>query len=174
MTRTTIWTALFLLATVSTAIAHGAALKTNAESVAAGEALALTGVDFHADETVRLALVGALNEYALLEVTADSEGSFSLEVPIPADARPGQYRLVAFSLDGDEEAALDLPITAAAHEEMASGDMAEHGSDAPIATADEISIQRSYSAAGWGVMGLAIGLAGGLGLGLARTRKSAT
>ena len=37
----------------------------------------------------------------------------------------------------------------------------------------EITIQRSYSGAGWGVMGALIGLAGGLGLGLARTRGSA-
>ena len=184
MKRTTLWTALFLLATVSTAIAHGAALKTNAQSVAAGGVLHLTGVDFHEDATVRLTLVGVLNEYALVDATADSEGGFSIEVPIPADAKPGQYRVVAV-VDGEEEAALDMPITAAAsaemasgdmdqQEEMASGDMDDHGSDAPMAMVDEITIQRSYSGAGWGVMGAVIGLAGGLGLGLTRTRKSAT
>ncbi len=176
MNRTTMWTALFLLGTASTALAHGASIKAGAESGTAGGALHLTGAEFHADIVVRLALVGVLDEYELAEVTADSEGSFSLEVTIPQAAKAGQYRVVAF-VDGEEEAAIEIPIMAAVKEMVAveeedvSRDMAQHGSDVPLATIDEITIQRSYSGVGWGVMGVVIGLAGGLGLGLARTRE---
>lgn len=174
MKRTPLWTALLLLGTASAAVAHGASMKANAESAAAGGALVLTGTDFHADAVIRLALIGVLDEYELVEVTADTAGGFSHEIEIPAGVRPGQYRLVAFSAEGDEEAALDLSITAAStHEQMVPESMAEHGDEAPMATVAEISIERSYSSAGWGVIGGIIGLAAGLGLGLTRRRNRA-
>lgn len=153
--------------------AHGdATLESSAASVRVGEALALSGSLFVPGEAHRLVLRGTMSEYELGEVTAGSDSTFTRRLSIPADVRPGQYRLVAIAPDGDEVATLDLPVLAAERSSgsgaaAATGD--ETGSPAGTeARADEIEIQRSRAGLEWGVIGLVIGLAGGLGLGLIR------
>ena len=165
-----------LLGTVFLTIAavHGAALKSTATAVEAGTELALEGTGFHADQTVTLALLGALNEYTLRDVTVDAEGAFTLGIAVPRDVRPGQYLLLALS--GEEldvrEAVMDLAVmaasevvaTAESHDEAGGHNEAMDSG----ATAEEMTIARATSGAGWLVIGLLIGLAGGAGVTLLR------
>ena len=164
------------LVAVLMAAVHGAVLKSTLESVEAGQALPLVGADFHGGMTVSLVLVGVFDEHPLGEATANDEGRFSVELTIPADARPGEYQVVAYEPSGERATALDITVLAASasavaepsHEEGAGHDEAE----ASAARADDMIIERSMSGAGWGVVGLMIGLAGGLGMVLLRGAPS--
>lgn len=144
-----------------------AVLESSASAVPAGGALDLQGRDFAAGESYALRLLGALREYDLGEVEPAADGTFSLRLAIPGDVVPGSYQLVAVAPDGDVSARLDLVILDAA----AAGDAhAAHGAPGrPVARDDDIRIDRSRSGAEWGVLGLLIGLAAGLGIGLFRT-----
>lgn len=169
-----------LLAGPAEAAVHGeATLESSAPTAPAGGSITLSGSLFVPGEAHRLVLRGTLDDYELGEVTAASDSTFTREIRIPAGARPGQYRLVAIAPDGDEVATLDLPVLAAAgRPAAASGEPAAGGSDpgtptaaagpSPEARADEMPIERSRAGVEWGVIGLVIGLAGGLGLGLVR------
>ncbi|NIP60329.1 MAG: hypothetical protein GWN71_34290 [Gammaproteobacteria bacterium] len=156
--------------------AHGeATLESPSSSATAGSALTLNGKGFAPGQAHRIVLRGTLDEHDLAEVTAASDSTFTLEASIPADLRSGQYRLVAIAPDGDEVATLDMPVTAAARPEArdehaeGSGDTPGGGSSAePRARAEEIRIERSRAGLEWGAIGLVIGLAGGLGVGLIR------
>ncbi len=168
----------FLLALVGVSIAAvhpEAVLKSSQSAVEAGGDLQLIGEEFGNGGTFTLVLLGALNEYALGDVEADDKGTFSIDLDIPENVRPGQYQLVAYAPDGDRVATLDVSVTAA------SPAAAEQGHDEPVehdetmasgATAEEMIIQRSTTGAGWGVIGLVIGLAGGFGLALVRGAPS--
>ncbi len=150
-----------------------AVLTAAAASVAASGTLELTGAEFGADETYRLVLRGVLDEHALGEVKVDSTGTFTLQVTVPRSARPGGYQVVAIAPDGDVVARVDLTVTAApaAGTESAAGpgpamDHAGMPGMDQGARADEIEIARDRSGIEWLVIGLAVGLAGGLGIGL--------
>jgi len=154
-----------------------ATLRAARAAVAAGTALPVTGENFAANGKVLLALRGALGEYRLVEVTATGEGTLSVSLHIPAEVRPGRYQLVALADDGDVVARLELTL-----EPPAAGSAVESGSGAEddpapgqmagqhdrMARADELPIQRSRNGLEWGIIGLVVGLAGGLGLGLLR------
>lgn len=164
---------LALLAFVTAeAAAHGeATLKSPVESVAAGASLTLDGDDFEPSEANRLILRGALQDYELGTASASADSTFTVQVVVPGDVRPGQYRVVAVAPDGDEVATLDMMVTAAS---PAGGEGREHAEPAPAgaahasaeARADDIVVERNRSGVEWGVIGLFIGLAGGLGVGL--------
>lgn len=153
--------------------AHGeATLESPSSSVAAGGSLTLNGAGFAPGQVHRLVLRGSLEEHELGGVTPEADSTFTAQLSIPADARPGQFRLVAVAPDGDEVATLEMPVRAAertsgasegGHGEVASGSPA---SSAPRARADEIRIERSRAGLEWGVIGLLIGLSGGLGAAL--------
>jgi len=155
----------FLMAAV-----HGAVLKSTMESVEAGQVLPLVGEDFHAGMTVTLSLVGVFDDHAVGEATASDEGGFTKDLMMPSNARPGDYQVVAYEPNGDRAAALDVmvlaasavAVTADAHDDGAS----HEGAEMTAATAEEMVIARSMGGAGWGVIGLMVGLAGGLGLAL--------
>jgi len=153
-------------------------LESDQTSVGAGGQIAVRRKEFEEEETYTLRLLGALNEYDLGSVKSDGEGRFHLDILIPAGVRPAEYQIVAIAADGDVGARLDVTVSAAApagaadaaeaadeHDEMA--DMDEHG-----ATADEITIERDRSGIEWAVIGLLIGAAGGLGIGLGRRRAA--
>ena len=159
---------LALLAAVSLTIAavHGAALKSSQTAVEAGQALPLEGTGFHAGQTVRLVLLGALTEYTLREVTVDGEGAFVFAIDVPADVRPGQYQLLALSGEDVREAQMDISVMAVSQVAAAESHDAAGGHDAAMdggARAEEMTIERATTGAGWGVIGLIIGLAGGAG-----------
>ncbi len=153
-----------------------AVLESSRSSVSAGAVLPLDGRDFGADESYVLRLVGALREYGLGEVEADAEGLFSIELAIPGSVTPGAYQVVAVAPDGDVAARLDLTVLEAeaaapeGAEERPAGEAA-HEAAPRVARADAMPIERSRSGIEWGVIGLLIGLAGGLGLGLMRAGR---
>ena len=164
---------LALLGAVSLTIAavHGAALKSSQTGVEAGQALPLEGTGFHAGQTVTLVLLGTLTEYTLRDVTVDGEGAFAFDIAVPADVRPGQYQLLALSSGDVREAVMDLSVMAVAQvAAVPSRDEApEHTESMDAgARADEMAIARATTGAGWGVIGLLIGLAGGAGAMLLR------
>lgn len=148
--------------------AHGeATLRGPGGPVAAGEAVALHGSDFEPGEPHRLVLRGALNEYELRTVSAGADSTFAVEVTVPAEAAPGRYRVVALAGDGDEVATFDLPVTAAGSENESASETGHEGG-ALEARADEMPVERTRAGIEWGIIGLVIGLAGGLGVGLLR------
>lgn len=152
------------------AAVHGAVLKSSMGSVEAGQVLPLTGVDFHAGMTVSLVLVGVFEEHALGEATANDGGDLTKEVLIPAHARPGDYQVVAYEPGGARAAALDITVLAAGPASAAGqSHEVEHAEAEPSAArAEEMMIERSMRGSAWGVIGLMIGLAGGLGTVLVR------
>ena len=164
---------LALLGAVSLTMAavHGAALKSSQTGVEAGQALPLEGTGFHARQTVRLVLLGTLTEYTLRDVTVDELGAFAFDIDVPADVRPGQYQLLALSGEDVREAQMELSVMAVSQVAAAESqhEAAGHGEvmDAS-ARADEMTIARATTGAGWGVIGLIIGLAGGAGAMLLR------
>lgn len=156
---------------VSDAMAHGeATLKSSSDAVAAGGTITVDGADFEPGEEHRLILRGPLDDHELTTVTARADSTFHLEVTIPAGTRSGQYRLVALAPDGDAVASLDLAVTSpeTPAEAMAPAEDAVPETHGTEASPDEIRIERSRSGVEWGIIGLLIGLAGGLGLGLLR------
>ena len=165
---------LALLGTVllTMAAVHGAALTSTEKAVEAGQTLLLEGTGFHAGQTVRLVLLGTLTEYTLREVTLDDTGVFALDLEVPADVRPGQYQLLALSGENTREAQMDLSVMAASQVAVAadSHDQAAGHTEAMDAgaRAEEMTITRATTGAGWGVIGLLIGLAGGAGVMLLR------
>ena len=164
---------LALLGAVSLTMAavHGAALKSSQTGVEAGQALPLEGTGFHAGQTVRLVLLGALTEYTLRDVTVDDLGAFAFDIDVPVDVRPGQYQLLALSGEDVREAQMDLSVMAVSQVAAGSshGEAAGHNEGMGAgARADEMTIARATTGAGWGVIGLIIGLAGGAGAMLLR------
>ena len=156
---------------LTTAAVHGAALKSTETAVKAGQMLPLEGTGFHAGQTVRLVLLGTLTEYTLREVTLDDTGVFALDLDVPVDVRPGQYQLVALSGEDTREAQMDLSVMAVSQVAAAdSHDQAAGHTEAMDAgaRAEEMTIARATTGAGWGVIGLLIGLAGGAGAMLLR------
>ena len=159
---------LALLGAVSLTMAavHGAALKSSQTGVEAGQALPLEGTGFHAGQTFTLVLLGTLTEYTLRDVTVDDEGAFAFDIDVPADVRPGQYQLVALSGEDVREAQMDLSVMAFVQVAAAEShdDAAGHNEAMDTgARAEEMTIARATTGAGWGVIGLLIGLAGGAG-----------
>lgn len=151
---------------------HGeGVLKVAVNRVAAGSMLAIEGSSFEKGTRLRLVLVGALEEYALQEVTTDTVGAFGTQVRLPGAARPGPYRVVAVAPDGDRVASVDLAVTAAMAGDGGQAVQEEHGAghgegSEMMVRAGEMPIERSWSGAEWGVIGLLIGLAGGGGIAL--------
>lgn len=151
--------------------AHEEAVIESAQSsVAAGGTLTLSGKDFTAGERYALRLVGALREYELGEVEPEDDGTFALELEVPREVAVGAYQVVAVAGDGDEVARMDVQVlaTGAAEDGTGAGHPASGGHGDSGARADDIHIERNRSGVEWGVIGLIVGLAGGLGVGLLR------
>ncbi len=169
-TTKTLLTAVTALA-LAAAVHPSAIIRSSTSTAAAGSTIPVEGEEFSQDDMTTLVLRGALAEYELVDVDTDENGSFRIELAIPAEVRPGQYRLVALAPDGDVSASFDLTVTAAMA--MGSGtheDGEEDGHDdmggMTAARADDMPIERSTSGIGWGIIGLLIGLAGGGGAAL--------
>lgn len=148
-----------------------AVLKSDRGTVEAGGGIVLRGSQFGASQQYALQLLGALDERDLGEVSSDADGLFNTSVAIPSDVRPGAYQVVAVAPDGDVAARLDVVVTAAGsmsaqdHAAMGEAAMADHDL---AARAEEITIQRDRTGIAWAAIGLVIGAAGGLGIGLRR------
>ena len=148
------------------AIAHEeAVLKSPQSAVAAGGILTVNGSDFK-EGTYALRLIGALEEFDLRRVTPNEEGAFALELEIPGAVRAGQYKLTAVASDGDVVASLDLIVLEAGPANEAEAGHGANGDE--MARAEDLPIERSRGGAEWGLIGLLIGLAGGLGVSMIR------
>jgi hypothetical protein len=151
-----------------------AVLRSSRSSVSAGASLPLSGSDFAGSETYQLKLLGVLNEYDVGQVAADSAGVFTHQLTIPADVTPGAYQVVAVASDGDVVARLHITVLgggaggAASQAGDHSGGADQEGDPSSAARHDDIRIERDRSGMEWGVIGLVIGLAAGVGLGLVR------
>lgn len=149
---------------------HGdATLKSPASSVAAGDSLTLNGEDFVPGESYKLVLRGALAEYELGTASPKPDSTFTRGLAVPRDVRTGQYKIVAVAPDGDDVATLDMVVTAmvnAAGQEDLAGEHRDQPSGE--ARSDDIVVERSRAGMEWGVIGLVIGLAAGLGVALLR------
>ncbi len=159
---------LLAMAGVLLAAVHGAVLKSSLSSVEAGRVLPLQGEGFH-EATFKLVLVGVFDEHTLGHVEVGESGTFSIELEIAADVRAGQYQVVAFNDRGDRQAALDVSVWEAVrmdHDEASRQE--ETMAMEAGASAEEMVIERSRTGAGWAVIGLLVGLAGGLGTVLLR------
>lgn len=143
------------LAASSAAAAHDeGVLNLASESVQAGTAVALAGEQFAAG-TYRLALKGALREYELGSIEIGADGTFSHSLAVPRDVEAGAYRLVIVASDGDEAAAVDLEVLAAAPAAMDHS--AEAAAMSPQPSAEELAIERDWSGAEWFVVGVLFG-----------------
>lgn len=173
--------ALMTMTLLGAAVHPEATLKSSVSTVQAGASMPLTGEEFVANQTVKLALRGALAEHELPDAKTDGDGKFSVGLQVPSDVRPGVYRLVALADDGDVVASLDLTVEAAApaaiphdaadHDMGAAGGTPDGGM-AMEAWADALPIERSRTGMEWGAIGLLIGLSAGLGLHLLRAGES--
>ncbi len=167
--RTRIISRVGLLAMVGVLLAavHGAVLKSSLSSVEAGRVLPLQGEGFH-EATFKLVLVGVFDEHTLGHVEVGESGTFSIELEIAADVRAGRYQVVAFNDEGERQAGLDVSVWEAVRMDHEVGGQEETMAMEAGASAEEMVIERSRTSAGWGVIGLLVGLAGGLGTVLLR------
>ena len=167
---------LLLLASAGPLLAHGeAVLKSERSSTSAGETLSIQGAEFEPGEKYALKLTGAMRGYPLRDVQAGADGTFQLDLTVPADVAAGTYKLEAVAPDGDVVARLDVTVLVAAP--VPGQESTEH-QPPPSATAGmesmphgEMAIARSRSGIGWGVIGLLVGFAAGLGAGLLTVRR---
>ncbi len=160
----------FVMAGTPTADVHEEAiLESRSSAVSPGDTILVDGREFEAGEAYVFKLLGVLAKYELPGAIADDEGRFSLKLTIPLEVRPGAYEIVAIAPDGDVAARLEIAVLEATAG-TAPAPVSETSSintQVP-ARSDEIIIERRRSSLEWGVIGLVIGLAAGLGFCLLR------
>lgn len=116
------------VAVPATAHAHDeGTLKLVSRTLAVGDSIAVTGIKFSKNSSLRLMLVGLGGRYPLTNVKVNAKGAFERAVLVPTDAPTGAYRLVALADDGDEAAALDVALVPPSR----VSDDADHHLDVP-------------------------------------------
>lgn len=134
-------------------------------TVAAGDTLHVQGKQF-APGRVTLELRGALAAYAVAGVEVGRDSSFAVAWPVPVDARPGAYRLVAIADDGDEITRVDVTLTEAPAAppttdehagEAAADEHAAHAVEPADAHAGAFPLERARSAVEWTVIVVVLG-----------------
>lgn len=167
-----IWTGFFTLALALAAHGQGRLVLPHA-TVAAGDTLHVRGEQF-APGRVALRMRGALATYELPGADVGADSSFAVAWAVPADARLGAYRLVAIADDGDEITRVALTITEPAPAAEEPAPHAKHaadpaGSEASVARAGELPLERSRSTVEWVV--IVLGISGSLAAGLRWVRS---
>ncbi|MBI3568875.1 MAG: hypothetical protein HY084_11820 [Gemmatimonadetes bacterium] len=92
-------------------------LTLNTKQAAPGDTLVARGSKLAKGAALRIEIRGALKTFPFGSVHTDAAGKFEMRLPIPADAKPGAYRVVAIASDGDVSAQENLvlrPVQAAA------------------------------------------------------------
>ena len=175
-----------LVTGVPSAFAHETGVITlSAKQLPAGSELIIRGAKLSKGGSVRLELRGALKTFSFGRVRTDTAGAFEQRVTIPADAKPGEYKVVAVAPDGDVTARADLVVTAAPAVAAASGapagthDMAGmhgmrgmEGGGAPRATAEPMEVPGSTAPGSWVVIIATIVASGAGGMALLRGRQA--
>lgn len=135
------------------------------ERAAVGSRITIRGEKFGEEVRLEIRLEGILETRRLAEVVTGEEGTFLLELSLPAGAGSGRYSVVAVAPDGDVVARADLEIVAPSEADGPAGE-AEGGPH--VATDADMPIETERGAVEWIVI-LAFFLACGLGgLGLLR------
>jgi hypothetical protein len=100
-------------------------LKLSSKLLKAGDSLAVAGERFAEKDAVTIVLLGISGRVELGTAPTDSSGSFRRSFLVPAATKPGQYRLVAEAVDGDEVASVEVAVQAGAEsmEPMSAGTM---------------------------------------------------
>lgn len=104
--------------------------------------IAVAGIRLPRGSALKLTLDGPGGRLPLAQVAVDAGGAFSDSVRVPAEARPGPYRLVARAADGDVVAGLDVEVVSAP---PSSADHAMHASQVPMPTAEPMRLDRVRS-----------------------------
>src|ERR1041385_4999449 len=91
-----------LIAVISL-VAHGTGqLKVDSKTLTPGQVLHLTGAKFPKNEPLDVLIAGPTGRTQLKHIQADDKGGFKDFVVIPADMKPGSYRIVLIASDDDE------------------------------------------------------------------------
>ncbi|MEK7668752.1 MAG: hypothetical protein AAB409_08905 [Gemmatimonadota bacterium] len=144
------------------------ALRVADRRLAPGTWIGVTGSKFLRGSALALTLEGPGGRLPLAQVAVDAGGAFSDSVRVPAEARPGLYRLVARAADGDVVAGLDVEVVSAPPSSAAH---ATHSAQLPMPSAEPLRLDRVRSHTLTGVTIAAIFTL--LGLGVLLLRRSA-
>lgn len=135
MKRTMLLTAGLVAALAVPASAHETGvIRLDAKTLAVGAELGMRGQKFTKRIQLQIELRGTLKTFPLREVETDTAGKFQLRMALPADAKPGKYRVVAVASDGDDVGQAILVITAASTTALGSAP-ATASTAAPASTA---------------------------------------
>lgn len=94
------------------AMGHGKSLSVNPSQVEPTGKISIKGAGLGHNQTVKLALQGALTSYPLGEAPGNAHGEFQLEAVVPQDVKPGSYTVTAQV--GDSSASASLKVLAPA------------------------------------------------------------
>jgi hypothetical protein len=145
---------------------HGEGVLTPSRlTVPAGEKVELRGASFAPGESYSLKLVGVLQEFVLGTAVPAADSTFVLSVDVPSEAGEGIYRLEAVAPDGDVSASVELTVSTPTPSAATTSSPA-------TGRPDDVPIVRERTGAGWAAIGLLIGLAAGLGIGLLTANKA--
>ena len=172
-----------LVTGVPSAFAHETGVITlSAKQLPAGSELIIRGAKLSKGGSVRLELRGALKTFSFGRVRTDTAGAFEQRVTIPADAKPGEYKVVAVAPDGDVTARAELVVTAASaptsapaagtHDMAGMHDMPGMAGGAPHATAEAMKVPVSTTPGSWVVIIATIIASGAGGMALLRGRQA--
>ncbi len=115
-------------------------LRLPTRQLVVGDSVRVVGEKFGRGTALTLALVGIDGRVTLGEVRSDTAGAFARFVEIPADIRPGAYRLVAIASDDDEVATLDVTVSPPRSLSVAAADGDAHTTEP---TAEPLELERA-------------------------------
>ena len=100
-----------ILTLAAPAVAHEkGVLKLASKVLTAGDSLPVAGEKFAHKDELTIVLINVAGRRELGTAPTDSAGKFTRMFFVPPGTQPGQYRLVAEAIDGDEVATLDVVV----------------------------------------------------------------
>ncbi len=134
---------------VTPVLAHGnPEISVDRVAAAPGESLHVTGEEFEEDLELHLELIGVGGTTELADVTTDDSGAFSVTATIPADVRPGTYRIVAQG--PDESASVDFEVLAGP---AAAPPLSETATAVEGETSDTVTAALAFAIGGVAMLG---------------------
>jgi hypothetical protein len=100
------------LAAASVAAHEEGVIRLASPTAAPGQEIEIEGEKLPRSTKLSLELRGALANYPLGEIESDQAGAFVTLLALPADVRPGRYRVMALAPDGDVVGRADLVVVA--------------------------------------------------------------
>lgn len=115
-------------------------LHLESQRIPAGGEIAVRGESLPEEAKLSLVLRGPLSTLPLGEVETTPDGTFEARLPLPDDADPGRWEVVAIARDGDEVGRVELVVAAAGAGAERPG-LAEPGRE-PTAAAMDLPTSR--------------------------------